>query len=256
MTDPTFRNKPRRHFTVVRNTALRDNTISLKAKGLLALMLSFPDDWTYHLTHLEGLSTDGRDATRTAARELETAGYITRHQTRTPDGRLSEAHYEVADVRNGTRTVDGLSGDGKTVAGKTVAGKPATTKTERTKTERPTKTDSTKPARKRADSTFDPLSVELPEHVDPQAWADFVEHRREIHKKLTPTATKRLIADLAKHPAAANDALRKSVKNGWTGVFPEGANGKPKVECAPADYTDATAADLLTPTSIGGRWNN
>lgn len=256
MTDPTFRNKPRRHFTVVRNTALRDTALSLKAKGLLALMLSFPDDWTYHLEHLEAQSTDGRDATRAAARELESAGYITRHQTRTEDGRLSAAHYEVADVRHGTRTVDGLSGDGKTVDGKTVAGKPAATKTERTKTERPTKTEDTKPARKRASSTFDPLEVELPTHVDPQAWADYVEHRKQKRSVLTPIATKRLLADLAKHPAAANDALRKSVKNGWTGVFPEGANDKPKVERAPADYADATAADLLAPTSIGGRWNN
>jgi len=122
-----FRNRPRRDFTILRNAALRDARLSLKAKGMLALMMSFPDDWTYHLDHLEGLSTDGRDATRGAVRELEAAGYVSRLQGRTPDGRLAAAHFEVADDPS---TVDGLSGDGSSGDGLSGAGKPAATKTD------------------------------------------------------------------------------------------------------------------------------
>lgn len=133
-----YRNRPRRDFTILRNAAIRDPSLSLKAKGMLALMLSYPDDWTYHLTHLEGLSADGRDATRAAVRELEAAGYVTRRQTRDEGGRLAHAEYMVAD------TVDGLSVDGSTGDGSPVDGKPATTKTEGTKTEA-TKTDDTNP---------------------------------------------------------------------------------------------------------------
>ena len=124
----SFRNRPRRDFTILRNAALRDERLSLKAKGMLALMMSFPDDWTYHLEHLEGISTDGRDATRGAVRELEAAGYVSRSQSRSPDGRLSVADFEVSDS---LPTVDGFSGDGLSVAGKPAA----------TKTERPTKTE-------------------------------------------------------------------------------------------------------------------
>lgn len=132
-----YRNRPRRDYTIVRNAALRDERLSLKAKGLLALMLSFPDDWTYHLEHLERLSTDGRDATRGAVRELEARGYVTRRQTRAPDGTLSSSVYEVADA---PATVDGFPVDGSTVDGSTVDGKPAATKTDLTKTDL-TKTD-------------------------------------------------------------------------------------------------------------------
>lgn len=145
-----YRNRPTRDYTVVRNAALRNPALSLKAKGALAMMLTFPGDWEYHLTHLEALSRDGRDALRAAIRELEDAGYITRHQTRKPDGTLGDSEYHVTDdvptvagkpvrgakrVQNGKSTADGLSVAGQTVAGQTVAGKPATKKTDYTKTD-------------------------------------------------------------------------------------------------------------------------
>ena len=108
-------------------------------------------------------------------------------------------------------------------------------------------------ARERARTPkFDPLTVELPQHVDPQAWAEFVEHRREIRKRLTPTATKRLLADLANHPAEATGALRKSVKNSWTGVFfddgKETRPTKPADDFRPEKYVPTSADDLLSPT--------
>jgi hypothetical protein len=119
-----FRNRPERDFATIRNAALRDTRISLKAKGLLALMLSFPDDWQYHQSHLETLSTDGRDGLRAAVRELEGAGYIIRQQVKDETGKFSKAVYLVTD-------------DGKAVDGKPDDGKPAATNTDFTKTEKP-----------------------------------------------------------------------------------------------------------------------
>lgn len=127
----TYRTRPQQDFTTIRNAALRDERLSLKAKGLLAMMLTFPSDWTYRQSHLEKLSTDGRDALRAAVRELEACGYIRRHQTRSEDGRVGTADYVVDD----NPTVDGFSGDGKTGDGLSGDGKPATTNTEGTKTE-------------------------------------------------------------------------------------------------------------------------
>jgi hypothetical protein len=55
-----------------------------------------------------------------------------------------------------------------------------------------------------------------------RAWAEFAQHRREIKAPLTPTAAKRIVDDLASvNEAAAVEALRKSVKHGWRGVFIE-----------------------------------
>jgi hypothetical protein len=94
-------------------------------------------------------------------------------------------------------------------------------------------------ARKRAD--FNPANAELPQHVDPTLWLDFVKHRSELRKRLTPTATQRLLAKLERNPRDANTMLRASIENGWQGVF-EPKNTRPNPT---PDYAPATASDLL-----------
>jgi hypothetical protein len=68
---------------------------------------------------------------------------------------------------------------------------------------------------------FDPATIPLPHGAGlANAWAEFAQHRREIKAPLTPTAAQRIVADLAAvNEAAAVEALRKSVKHGWRGVF-------------------------------------
>jgi hypothetical protein len=68
---------------------------------------------------------------------------------------------------------------------------------------------------------FDPANLPLPHSAGlANAWAEFAQHRREIKAPLTPTAAQRIVADLAAvNEAAAVEALRKSVKHGWRGVF-------------------------------------
>ena len=68
---------------------------------------------------------------------------------------------------------------------------------------------------------FDPATLSLPHSAGlANAWAEFAQHRREIKAPLTPTAAQRIVADLAAvNEVAAVEALRKSVKHGWRGVF-------------------------------------
>jgi hypothetical protein len=68
---------------------------------------------------------------------------------------------------------------------------------------------------------FDPANLPLPHSAGlANAWAEFAQHRREIKAPLTPTAAQRIVADLAAvNEVAAVEALRKSVKHGWRGVF-------------------------------------
>lgn len=67
--------------------------MSLRAKGLLSLMLSLPEDWDYTLRGLARISTEGVDAIRTVIRELEALGYLERHRKRNEKGQLKEAEY-------------------------------------------------------------------------------------------------------------------------------------------------------------------
>ena len=90
-----------------------------------------------------------------------------------------------------------------------------------------------------------------PDWIDPETWKDFQQHRIEIKKKLTPTATKGLIAKLDKHRKTAdpNAVLRESIAQGWQGVFPEkltngATHGNPRPESRKERF-DRTIADEL-----------
>ena len=65
-----------KNFTVMANYHLKDKRLSLKAKGLLSVMLSLPDDWNYNLKGLARLSMDGLDSVRSTVNELERYGFL------------------------------------------------------------------------------------------------------------------------------------------------------------------------------------
>ena len=71
-----FRVEKNKNYTVMSNYHLRDKRLSLKAKGLLSLMLSLPKEWDYSINGLITLSKDGRDGVRAALNELKTAQYV------------------------------------------------------------------------------------------------------------------------------------------------------------------------------------
>lgn len=67
-------------FTRVPNSAVNDERLDLKARGLLLLMLSLPDDWTFRERNLAEKAGVGREALRTAMQTLIAAGYVIRRR--------------------------------------------------------------------------------------------------------------------------------------------------------------------------------
>ena len=92
-----FRVERTQNYTVMSNYHLRDKTISFKAKGLLSLMLSLPEDWDYTLAGLARISLEGKDAIRAAVVELEKAGYVTRSRVRNEKGHLQGTEYVIRE---------------------------------------------------------------------------------------------------------------------------------------------------------------
>lgn len=88
-----FRVEKSRDYTVMANYHLKDKRLSLKAKGLLSLILSLPDDWHYSLNGLAALNRDGRDGVRTAIQELEKYGFIVRRRLRNDIGQVADTEY-------------------------------------------------------------------------------------------------------------------------------------------------------------------
>lgn len=90
-----FRVERTRDYTVMCNHHLKDSNLSLKAKGLLSMMLSIPDEWNYTTRGLAAICKEGVDAIGKTLKELELAGYIIRRQLRGKDGRISDTEYTI-----------------------------------------------------------------------------------------------------------------------------------------------------------------
>ncbi len=92
-----FRVERTKNFTVMANYHLKDKRLSLKAKGLLSVMLSLPDNWNYNMKGLAKLSRDGLDSVRSTVNELERYGYVSRRRIRTETGQLADTEYLVRE---------------------------------------------------------------------------------------------------------------------------------------------------------------
>ncbi|MCI8938014.1 MAG: helix-turn-helix domain-containing protein [Lachnospiraceae bacterium] len=90
-----FRVEKTKDFTIMSNFHLRDVELSLKAKGLLSLMLSLPEDWDYTTKGLACICRDGVDSITSALKELENHGYLTRQRIRYGNGRLGDITYTI-----------------------------------------------------------------------------------------------------------------------------------------------------------------
>lgn len=92
-----FRIEKNKNYTVMANYHLRDISLSLKAKGLLSLMLSLPDGWDYTTKGLACICKDGVDSICSTVKELEKAGYVQRRRLRNELGHLTEIEYTILE---------------------------------------------------------------------------------------------------------------------------------------------------------------
>jgi hypothetical protein len=82
----TIRVEKNRNYTVMSNTHLRDKNLSLKAKGLLSMALSLPDNWEYSLNGLVAICKESETAVRSTIKELKEKGYLTINRSRNQAG--------------------------------------------------------------------------------------------------------------------------------------------------------------------------
>lgn len=90
-----FRVNKTKNYTVLSNHHFKEKGMSLKAKGLLSLMLSLPDDWNYSIAGLVSLSKDGKDSVMAALAELEKFRYLDRIRTTNSKGQFSGIEYNI-----------------------------------------------------------------------------------------------------------------------------------------------------------------
>lgn len=97
----TFRIRHTKCYTSIANSAIQDKRLSLKARGLHHLLLSYPNNWEVNAKHLvEQSDKDGRDAIYSALKELIKFGYIKKIKHRKDGGKFKDVSYDVFELPN------------------------------------------------------------------------------------------------------------------------------------------------------------
>ena len=120
-----FRINKTQNYTVMSNHHFKEKKMSLKAKGLLSLMLSLPDDWDYSISGLATLSKDGKDSIMSALSELEKFGYLTRTRLTDEKGRFAGVEYNIFEQPQPKEPVSEKSNSANENAEKSNSEKPA-----------------------------------------------------------------------------------------------------------------------------------
>lgn len=101
-------------YVMLNKQFLQDVKLSWKAKGILAYLLSLPDDWQIYETELENHSIDGLSSLKSGLKELMENGYVNRVQNRNEKGQFVSYEYQVHEVSTEMRKSDsGQSYNGK-----------------------------------------------------------------------------------------------------------------------------------------------
>jgi hypothetical protein len=85
-------------YVMINKGALLDVGLSFKAKGLLAYLLSLPNDWKIRPKELQKHAKDGRDAIYSGLQELIETGYLVKEQSRKSSGKFRQVSYMLYEV--------------------------------------------------------------------------------------------------------------------------------------------------------------
>ena len=161
-------------YTVLPNGILRDTGLSLKTKGLFAIILSLPEGWDYSVTGLATVAGCGRDAIRGALKEMEAAGYLTRQRAHGEGGKFTGVVYTIRD------TAEPLSGNPTMDDPAPLSGKPTTDNptSEKPSSENPTQLNKDLSSKDLSNTPLPPKGGAVPEKAKPK--------RRRRAPKSTP----------------------------------------------------------------------
>ena len=91
-----LRKEHKESYTCISNDVFKSD-LSLKARGMLCTMLSLPDDWEFSENGLQAILKDGQTSVRSAIKELESSGFLSRTRERDESGRMGRCIWIVSD---------------------------------------------------------------------------------------------------------------------------------------------------------------
>ena len=127
------------NFVIIDKAFLLNEEISLKAKGLLALLLSYPDNWQFYKAEIVQHTTDKENSLNSGLKELIENGYIVRKQRKDENGKFEGYEYHVYEKPSTEKPSTEKPSTEKPSTEKPSTEKPSTEKptTEKPSTEKP-----------------------------------------------------------------------------------------------------------------------
>ena len=217
---PVIRVNKTKDYTVMANYHFRDKNLSLKAKGLLSMMLSLPDGWGYSIEGLVKLSSDGRASVMAALNELEKFNYLKRSRARDLSGKLGEAVYDIFEQpMSDFPTLEKPTLEKPTLENRTLLNtNRLNTKVLNTNNKKVSKAQSSKPV-----ENFNSIIEEATESEELRsALIEFVKFRKLVKRPMTNKALELIISKLNKLGSSDREKveiINQSIERGWAGVF-------------------------------------
>lgn len=243
----TIRSGPRKGFVVLYRSAAQDARLSLEARGLLVMMASLPDNWSYSETGLASKAGCGRQKVNRILRELIDAGYLLREQRHGEHGKFASCTYVLQEeAPDGKAKKEPLYEKPSTAQPSTV--KPSTGNQALNNKEEKNKEINTPLTPQRGARTERKSKYDLAEDAKPMLNAyvgddrelallmvEFIgtrEKLRAINSRQAIFIQLETLDKLSGGDRAQKIALLKqSIGNSWKGIFPLKAGGRP----APAE---------------------
>lgn len=203
-----FRINKTQNYTVMSNHHFKEKKMSLKAKGLLSLMLSLPDDWDYSISGLATLSKDGKDSIMSALAELEKFGYLTRTRLTNEKGQFAGVEYNIFEIPQPKNPISENSNSENANEENSNSEKPAQLNTNLTNY--------------LYNLLFTELSTKDGELLN--LYQQYIQIREEMNAPLNETSLEKLI-HRAKRLSKDNVRVEKvlletAIINGWKNVYP------------------------------------
>lgn len=225
------------NYTVLSNYHFKEKGMSLKAKGLLSLMLSLPENWDYSVAGLVTLSRDGRDSVNAALKELEKFGYLRRTQAFDEGGKFSGYDYEIFENPTAAKPLTEKPSTEKPSTGKPLTGKqqqlntnksiPKKSITKKSNTEEEERKKENEPA------GYDAIiSNKINDEKVKKTIYEFIKMRQMMKKPLTDFALTKLIEKLetiSSDPQTQVSVLEYSILNNYPDIYaPKAEAGEKK----------------------------
>lgn len=218
-----FRIHKTENYTVMSNAHFKERAMSLKAKGLLSLMLSLPDTWNYNISGLVTLSKDGKDSVMSALSELEKFGYLERKQVTNEKGQFAGVEYNIYELPNTNNPVAEKEKAVKQKSANTNAEKPRQLSTKEINNLSIKDLDISSTKKNKNKELMDELLMKIGNVDLIELYWSYIDMREDMDAPLTPKTLEMLIARcerLSKNNVRVQKLLlENAIINGWKNVF-------------------------------------